>query len=463
MKMDKMHQKFTNIGDSFFDIEQFEQALDYYLKANDLNEPTDILNKIAFTYCNLKLYSKALDYFDKSLNLNRIDNIDALKGISIVYSKIENYPLAINYTQKAIECYPGDISLFNQLQVFTQIHKKSKHNNSNVNEIAKHQRRAEFFLSQNDAKKVEENCKKILQIDPENEFAKKHITNSPLNWEEENLENKKSYERLHELIGLSNIKDEITSLINLVRINKVRHQKGLKTPGITLHSVFFGPPGTGKTTIARLLSEILKDIGILKKGHLIESARNDLVAEFVGQTAQKTNNVINEALGGVLFIDEAYRLKRENSNSQDYGQEAIDTLLKRMEDNRNEFIVIVAGYEEEMNVFINSNPGLKSRFTRYFKFNNYTTEELMELLELFCLKNDYKLDDMLLPKISEYLSKILSNDIKNFSNGRFIRNIFELMIKYQAIRLSKFIRVNENELTLITIEDFNYAINEINF
>lgn len=461
--MDKMYQKFINIGDSFFDIEQFEQALDYYLKANDLNETTDILNKIAFTYCNLKLYSKALDYFDKSLNLNRIDNIDALKGISIVYSKIENYPLAINYTQKAIDCNPGDNSLFNQLQAFTQIHKKSNHNNSNVNEIAKHQRRAEFFLSQNDAKKVEENCKKILQIDPENEFAKKHITNSPLNWEVEYLENKKSYERLHELIGLSNIKDEITSLINLVRINKVRHQKGLKTPGITLHSVFFGPPGTGKTTIARLLSEILKDIGILKKGHLVESARSDLVAEYVGQTAQKTNNVINEALGGVLFIDEAYTLKRENSNSQDYGQEAIDTLLKRMEDNRNEFIVIVAGYEEEMNVFINSNPGLKSRFTRYFKFNNYTTEELMELLELFCLNNDYKLDDMLLPMISEYLSRILSSDIKNFSNGRFIRNVFELMIKYQAIRLSKFIRVNENELTLITIEDFNYAINEINF
>ncbi len=462
-----MQQKYINIGDSFFDIEQFDQALNYYLKAYELNETIVVLNKIALTYYNMNLYSKALDYYDKSIKLNSEVNIDAIKGISFVYSKIENYPLAIKFTQKAIENSPDDKSLFDLLQQCIKLHKSSKNKVIYTNEIAKYQKRAEFFLAQKDFKKVEDNCKKILKINPENEFARKHITSKkPNNIEDKfeitDIENKSSFNKLHELIGLENIKNEIASLIDIVKINKVRKENGLKTSNITLHSVFYGPPGTGKTTIARLLSEILKDIGILKKGHVIETARNNLVAEYVGQTAQKTNNIIDEAIGGILFIDEAYTLKRDKGNSQDFGQEVIDTLLKRMEDDRNEFIVIVAGYEDEMNVFIDSNPGLKSRFTRYFKFKNYTTEELIELLNLFCIRNDYILDNKLLPSLSEYLFKIMENSVKNFSNGRFIRNMFELMIKYQAKRLSKSAYINENELTIITIEDFNNIINEIN-
>ena len=199
---------------------------------------------------------------------------------------------------------------------------------------------------------------------------------------------------LNGLVGLNDIKSDVEDLVGLVKMQKLRESKGLKTVPVSLHLVFTGNPGTGKTTVARILAEIYKEIGVLKSGQLIEVDRSGLVAGYVGQTAIKTQEKINEAIGGVLFIDEAYTLAKEGN---DYGQEAIDTILKAMEDRRNDFVVIVAGYSEPMHNFINSNPGLKSRFNKYFYFADYSGPELIEIFDRMCKKFDYKLTMKPLP------------------------------------------------------------------
>ena len=198
------------------------------------------------------------------------------------------------------------------------------------------------------------------------------------------------YKELDELIGLEQVKEEVRSLANFVKIQKQREAKGLKTPKMSFHLVFTGSPGTGKTTVARIVARIYKDLGVLKKGHLVETDRSGLVANYVGQTATKTNEIVDSALNGVLFIDEAYALVPTANKNNDYGQEAISTLLKRMEDDRDKLVVIVAGYTKEMNRFIDSNPGLKSRFNRYINFPDYTSGELCEIFNMYVKKNQYR-------------------------------------------------------------------------
>lgn len=195
---------------------------------------------------------------------------------------------------------------------------------------------------------------------------------------------------LEALIGLANVKTEVTNIYNLVKIQKVRATKGLNAPDISYHCVFTGNPGTGKTTVARLVAQIYKQLGILSKGHLIETDRSGLVAEYVGQTAVKTNKIIDSALDGVLFIDEAYSLV-QNGGGNDFGLEAIATLLKRMEDNRDRLVVILAGYSDEMKQFIDSNPGLQSRFNRYTHFEDYSADELTSIYEFNLAKFDYQM------------------------------------------------------------------------
>ena len=205
----------------------------------------------------------------------------------------------------------------------------------------------------------------------------------------ENIEDLKA--ELNELIGLAGIKKEVNNLINMVTIYKLRQQNGLKTVDMSLHMVFTGNPGTGKTMIARIMSRIYRSLGILSKGHLVEVDRSGLVAGYVGQTAAKTSGVIEKALGGVLFIDEAYALNGKSEN--DFGQEAIDTLLKAMEDHREDLVVIVAGYDGLMEKFIHSNPGLESRFNRYLHFDDYTVDEMLGILDLNLKKGQYRLTD----------------------------------------------------------------------
>lgn len=262
------------------------------------------------------------------------------------------------------------------------------------------------------------------------------------------------YEELNSLIGLESVKEEVTSLANFVRVQKQRQANGLKTASISYHCVFTGNPGTGKTTVARILARIYKDLGIVKKGHLVETDRSGLIAEYVGQTAVKTNAVVDSALNGVLFIDEAYALLDGKGG---YGDEAIATLLKRMEDNRDSLVVIVAGYTNEMQRFVDSNPGLKSRFTRYINFPDYSSQELFDIFMSRMNKYSYKFDPDAEKFLRQNLTETVAHKTRNFGNGRYVRNLFEKTITNQANRLGKKKDATPEELSQITLSDISDA------
>ena len=257
-------------------------------------------------------------------------------------------------------------------------------------------------------------------------------------------------ERLNSLIGLSPVKQQFKTLLNVIQVNKAREDNGLKVSKMSYHCVFTGNPGTGKTTVARLVAQAYKELGILEKGHLVETDRSGLVAEYVGQTAPKTNAIIDSALDGILFIDEAYTLV---GGLNDFGPEAIATLLKRMEDDRDRLIVILAGYTKEMKSFIDSNPGLQSRFTRYIEFPDYTQEELYKIFISNLDKYEYHLTEEADLTLKGIISRAIRKGDRNFGNGRFIRNLFEKAIESQSNRLSIKKDLSKEELISITDED----------
>ena len=268
------------------------------------------------------------------------------------------------------------------------------------------------------------------------------------------------YEELEDLIGLDNVKQEVKSLANFVKLQKQRQEKGMKTPKMSYHLVFTGSPGTGKTTVARIVARIYKDLGILKTGHTVETDRSGLVAEYVGQTATKTNAIVDSALNGVLLIDEAYALVPENE-SNDYGQEAISTLLKRMEDDRDKLVVIIAGYTNEMKRFIDSNPGLQSRFNRYINFPDYTAKELVRIFHMYMKKNQYTISDEADEMLKEKLDYAVEHKDRNFGNARYVRNVFEKSIQMQANRLEGKSNLSDRELTEITASDIEKAFAQV--
>lgn len=270
---------------------------------------------------------------------------------------------------------------------------------------------------------------------------------------EQNTEDTKiqPLESLSQLIGLNSVKVEVSKLANFVKIQQFRIEKGLKTTPISYHCVFTGNPGTGKTTVARILASIYKDFGILAKGHLVETDRSGLVAEYVGQTAVKTNSIIDSALDGVLFIDEAYSLVAGDGN--DFGHEAIATLLKRMEDDRSRLVVILAGYSDKMKIFLDSNPGLRSRFTRYIHFDDYNLEELVSIFMYNMKKNEYNITPEALESLREKIKNTILHKDKNFGNARYVRNLFEKVLEQQAVRLANEIELTTESLQLITNED----------
>jgi type VII secretion ATPase EccA len=258
------------------------------------------------------------------------------------------------------------------------------------------------------------------------------------------------------LIGLESVKRDVEALTNYIRIQKTREEKGLMTSPISYHCVFTGNPGTGKTTVARILAKIYKNLGVVSKGHLVETDRSGLVAEYVGQTAVKTNKIIDSALDGVLFIDEAYSLIAGAEN--DYGKEAIATLLKRMEDDRNRLVVILAGYTKEMKDFIDSNPGLQSRFNRYIEFPDYNADELYQIFCKQIKKFQYTMSDEAAEALKSYLAYEVAHKDQNFGNGRFVRNLFERTLQQQANRLSREVNLTTEKLSEITKEDIPIAL-----
>ena len=261
---------------------------------------------------------------------------------------------------------------------------------------------------------------------------------------------------LDALCGLDKVKEDVKSLINLVKVRKLRQEAGLPVPPMSLHMVFLGNPGTGKTTVARLLARIYHSIGVLSKGQLVEVDRSGLVAGFVGQTALKTQEVIEKALGGVLFIDEAYALTNQESPN-DFGQEAVEVILKGMEDNRDDLIVIVAGYTDLMRDFIHSNPGLESRFNKYFQFEDYTGEQLAEIFRAQCKKNGYTIDEATDKAAAEAFQIMYEQRDENFGNARDVRNIFETAIARQANRVAVMENPTKEDLMALTVEDLDLA------
>ena len=258
-------------------------------------------------------------------------------------------------------------------------------------------------------------------------------------------------EKLNSLIGLENVKHQVGSLVNLVRVQKMREKQGMKTSDVSKHMVFMGNPGTGKTTVARMLAEIYKYLGVLRKGQLVEVDRSGLVRGYVGQTATRVQEVGEEALGGILFIDEAYSLT-VNKGKGDFGQEAVDTLLKAMEDHRKDLIVIVAGYTDLMDQFLESNPGLRSRFNNFIRFDDYTAEQMMDILKMNLAEQEYKLSDDAQKAAYEMLKKRENNKPENFANARDVRNFMEHAIMNQASRIVKMNHAGEDREILGTIE-----------
>lgn len=257
--------------------------------------------------------------------------------------------------------------------------------------------------------------------------------------------------KLHELVGLTSVKEEVETLTNLARIFEARRANNLSVPDMSFHLVFTGNPGTGKTTVARLVSKIYGSLGLLSKGHVVEVDRSGLVANYVGQTASKVTETVDRSIGGVLFIDEAYSLASGGEN--DYGREAIETLLKAMEDHRDDLVVIVAGYRDRMQTFISSNPGLRSRFPKTISFSDYSAEEMVEIFRRMAEQNHYELELDVDERLFGHFGEILASRDESFANARTVRNLFEKAIARQANRLARTGSVSPEALSQLTADD----------
>lgn len=261
-------------------------------------------------------------------------------------------------------------------------------------------------------------------------------------------------DELNSLIGLENVKKEIEDLVIFNKVQKNREKIGLKKTNRTMHMAFLGNPGTGKTTVARIVGNMYRSLGILSKGHFIEATRTDLIAEYQGQTALKVKRLIQKAKGGVLFIDEAYSIT-ENEKSDSYGRECLTELTKALEDYRDDLVVIVAGYDDLMKKFFESNPGLKSRFNYFIEFEDYTVNQMFEIFLSYCKNEDYILQESAAERLKKYLDKQSEDSENKNANGRFVRNVFDKIIMNQAKRLSNLsLLTKENYITIFEEDIF---------
>lgn len=307
---------------------------------------------------------------------------------------------------------------------------------------------------QSDAIKNEKLEVVLLELEEQNTTEIIKTTEKIITEEKKETENKleELLNNLNSLVGLESVKKEVNSLINLIKVRKMRESYNMPQLEMSYHMVFTGNPGTGKTTLARLMAQIYKELGILSKGELVETDRSGLVAGYVGQTAIKVKEVVEKAIGGVLFIDEAYALTF-NTGSNDFGSEAIDTLVKLMEDHRDDLVVIVAGYRKEMDEFLKSNTGLISRFNKFIDFCDYSDEELVKILESMAKKSGFIIDEEVKAEISKSLFNMPKSRRELFGNARGIRNTFEKMIVNQADRVINIENPDFKQLSEIKVED----------
>ncbi|HEY2493524.1 MAG TPA: AAA family ATPase [Paenibacillus sp.] len=266
---------------------------------------------------------------------------------------------------------------------------------------------------------------------------------------------------LDQLIGLDNIKELVHEIYAVLQVAQLRSEAGLASGGHVYHMIFKGNPGTGKTTVARIIAKLFQKMGVLSKGHLIEVERADLVGEYIGHTAQKTRELVKKSMGGILFIDEAYSLAR--GGEKDFGKEAIDTLVKSMEDNKNQFILILAGYSEEMEFFLQTNPGLPSRFPIQVDFSDYSVDQLIQISEVMAKERDYILMPQAILKLKQHILQEKNESLHPFSNGRYIRNMIEKSIRNHAVRLlNQYVNSQPGKLELMTLrtEDFKLDLKQ---
>ena len=403
--------------------------------------------------CNEEIKQGELDCLSAYINMIR-DNIELING------KIEDEKPTIAFK-------PGKRFEGNNESSFTGYIKETVYDEPDKVEAADNSEDSVSFGRNEDGLNVKRESKeKIFKREDVNKNDNKNYGDS-VNDSSDNYESKdeqgagmnpdtldlaKLMEELNGLTGMQSVKREVNNLVNLLKVCELRRKKGLRVPPTTNHLVFLGNPGTGKTTVARILSKIYHNLGILSKGHLVEVDRSGLVAGYMGQTGEKVMEVVEKAKGGVLFIDEAYALS-SNKQDGDFGQEAIDILNKAMEDYRDDLIVIAAGYHDEMQSFLDANPGLRSRFNRTIEFPNYTADELVEIIVGRAKKLDYSFDDEALSFIKNKFKATLISPPHNFGNARSVRNYLERAISNQANRLVTDMDISEDDLMLIKLVD----------
>lgn len=351
------------------------------------------------------------------------------------------------YYNKAKECYGKGEKVLAKRYYMLAAEQMLKMAKASDNELQKARfARAKSILEF--AESITEEKKKVAQ----ESSSESEIIVKP----SEKISLEEAISRLNKLEGLSLVKDQVCDWIDQIKVFKMRKERGMSVPDMSYHLVFTGNPGTGKTTVARLMAQIYCALGILSEGHLVEVDRSDLVAGYVGQTAIKTRDVLKKAYGGVLFIDEAYSLAK--GGGTDFGQEAIDTILKEMEDKRDNLVVIVAGYEKLMQEFIDSNPGLRSRFKNYIQFTDYTGKELYNIFLGMCNASQYTVTSSAREALSAYFNDLYAKRDKNFGNGRDVRNIFETIVTRQSKRVARLSNPTDEQITTIDVPDLPFTV-----
>ncbi len=450
--------QFFDIAETSYDLKKYEEAVKYYEKAAKMNHAR-AQNALGVCYDQglgvEKDYNKAFYWIQKSYNNGCKDSYG-----NIAYYYKEGKGTEVNYV-KSFEAYMK-ASVYENPKAYYEIglfYEEGKGIEKNLEKAYEYYTRAKekghiaaiykigtFYEQGYVVSKNEEKAYELFQeaADLNNPLAQEKI----IKYNEEKLKRE-----LDKIIGLQTVKEEVLSLQAFAKFQKSRKERNINnSQNLTLHMIFKGNPGTGKTTIARTVANMFKNIGILKTNKVIEVDREKLVGKYVGHTASQTKELVEKALDGVLFIDEAYTLSKGGEN--DFGREAIDTLVKLMEDYRDRLVVILAGYSNEMEQFLETNPGLRSRFPNIIEFPNYSTDELLQIAQLFCENNGYKMSDKALGKLRKLLDTKRTEP--KFGNGRGVRNIFEKSVRNMARRLSKvgdYNKITNEELQLLEEED----------